>query len=110
MDLLGDLQMLLLNFSLVMIYIIHKMLALLTDHLNYLKDNIFGGFLKKYDKLLFFLKKVCIRPEEEKIIKNIRNLLRLEKEIKELKIIKIEKLKIFYKTNVLKSFKSFKIK
>ena len=57
MDLLGDLQMLILNFSLVMIYIIHKMLVLLTDHLNYFKDNIFGGFLKKYDKLLFFKKK-----------------------------------------------------
>ena len=54
MNLLGDLQMLLLNFGLVMIYIIRKMLVLLTDHLNYLKDNIFGGFLKKYDNLLFF--------------------------------------------------------
>ena len=54
MNLLGDLQMLLLNFGLVMIYMIRKMLVLLTDHLNYLKDNIFGGFLKKYDKLLSF--------------------------------------------------------
>ena len=39
-----DLKMLLLNFSFVMIYIIHK------NHLNYLKDNIFESFFKKYNK------------------------------------------------------------
>ena len=37
MDLLEDLRMSLLNFSSVMIYIIHKMLVLLKIHLNYLK-------------------------------------------------------------------------
>ena len=49
--------MLLLNFSLVMIYIIHKMLVLLKNYLNYLKDNIFECFLKKYNKLSFKKKK-----------------------------------------------------
>ena len=41
MDLLKDLKMSLLNFSFVVIYIIHKMLVLLKNHLNYLNDNIF---------------------------------------------------------------------
>ena len=44
----------LLNFMFVMIYIIRKMLILLKNHPNYLKDNIFACFLKKYIKLLFF--------------------------------------------------------
>ena len=46
----------LLNFNFVMIYIIHKILVLLKNHLNYLKDNIFECFFKKYKRLLFFLK------------------------------------------------------
>ena len=40
-----------LNFSSVMIYIIHKILVLLKNHLNYLKDNIFEFFFKKYNRL-----------------------------------------------------------
>ena len=36
MDLLEDLKMSLLNFSFIMIYIIHKILVLLKNHLNYL--------------------------------------------------------------------------
>ena len=36
----------LLNFNFVMTYIIH-------NQLNYLKDNIFECFFKKYNKLLF---------------------------------------------------------
>ena len=47
MDLLKDLKMSLLNFSFIMIYIIHKMLVLLKYHLNYLKDNIFKCSLRK---------------------------------------------------------------
>ena len=43
--------MLLLNFSFVTIYIIRKMLVLLKNHLNYLKDNIFECFFKKYYRL-----------------------------------------------------------
>ena len=41
MDLLEDLRMSLLNVNSVMIYIIHKNLAFLKNHLNYLKDSIF---------------------------------------------------------------------
>ena len=48
----------LLNFNFVMIYIIHKTLALLKNHLNYLKDNIFECFFKKYNSLLFFLNEI----------------------------------------------------
>ena len=51
MDLLEDLKIVLLNFSFGMIYIIHKMLALLKNHLNYLKDNIFECLFKKYNRL-----------------------------------------------------------
>ena len=51
-----DLKISLLNFSFVMIYIIHKILVLIKNHRNYLKDNIFKCFFKKYNRLLFFLK------------------------------------------------------
>ena len=47
----------LLNFNFVIIYIIHKILVLLKNHLNYLKDNIFKCLFKRYDRLLLFLKK-----------------------------------------------------
>ena len=47
----------LLSFSLVMIYIIHKMLGFLKNHSNYLEDNIFEKSFKKYNRLLFFFKK-----------------------------------------------------
>ena len=46
--------MLLLNFNFVMVYLIHKILVLLKNHLNYLKDNIFKSFFKKCNRLLFF--------------------------------------------------------
>ena len=48
---LEDFNMLLLNFSFVMIYIIRKTLVFLKNNLNYLKDNIFECFFKKYNKL-----------------------------------------------------------
>ena len=35
-----DLEISLLNFNFAMIYIIHKVLVLTKNHLNYLKDNI----------------------------------------------------------------------
>ena len=41
MDLLEDLKMSLLNSNFVMIYIIPKILVLLENYLNYLKDSIF---------------------------------------------------------------------
>ena len=43
----------LLNFNIAMIYINHKMLVLLKNHLNYLKDGIFESFFKEYNRLLF---------------------------------------------------------
>ena len=57
MDLLEDLRMSLSNLNFVMIYIIHKVLALLKNHVSYLKDNIFECFFKKYNRLLFKKKK-----------------------------------------------------
>ena len=57
MDLLKDLRMSFLNFNFDMIYIIHTILVLIKNHLNYLKDNTFKCFFKKYNKLLFFFKK-----------------------------------------------------
>ena len=53
MDILEDLKISLLNFTFFMIYIIHKMLILLKNNLNYLKDSIFEYFFK-YNRLLFF--------------------------------------------------------
>ena len=43
-----------LNFNFVIICIIHKMLVLLKNHLNYIKDSIFKCFFKEYDKILSF--------------------------------------------------------
>ena len=54
MDLLEDLKISLLNFIFVMIYIIHKILVLLKNHLNYFKD-IFKYFFKEYNRLSFFI-------------------------------------------------------
>ena len=52
MDLLQYLKISLLNFSFVMIYIIHKILLLFKNHWNYLKVDIFQYF---FNRLLFFL-------------------------------------------------------
>ena len=47
----------LMNFNFVMIYIIHKMLVLPKNKLNYLKDSIFECFLRSIiDFYYFFLK------------------------------------------------------
>ena len=46
------------HFNFAMIHIIHKILVLIKNHMNYLKDNLFEFFLKKYDRLLFFFKKI----------------------------------------------------
>ena len=51
-----NLKMSLLNFNLVMVYIINKILVLLKNDLNYLKDSIFEFLLKKYNRLLFLFK------------------------------------------------------
>ena len=83
-----DSKILLLNFNFAMIYIIHKMLVLLKNYLNYLKENIFKCFFKKYNRLLFFEKNKffsqhiimeSLNLKEENIIKVIRNFFRLKK-------------------------------
>ena len=48
----------LLNFSFIMIYTIHTILALLKNHLNYLKGNISKYLFKMYNRLLLFFKKI----------------------------------------------------
>ena len=54
MHLLEDLKMLLLNFNFAMIYIVHKILVLLKNNLNCLKDNIFEWFLWSIIEFFFF--------------------------------------------------------
>ena len=54
LDLLKNLRMSLLNFNFVMIYIIHKILVLLRNHLNYSKESILECFIKRYNRLLLF--------------------------------------------------------
>ena len=44
MDLLEDLKLPLSNIKFIMIYIIHKMLVLLKNCLNHLKDSILNAF------------------------------------------------------------------
>ena len=44
----------LLNFNFFMIYIIHKILVLLKNNINYFKDSIFECFFKESNTLLFF--------------------------------------------------------
>ena len=51
-----DLRISILNFNFAMIYIIHKILVLIKNHLSYLKDNIFKFFFKKYNRLPFLRK------------------------------------------------------
>ena len=58
MDLSENLRISLLNLVFAMIYIIHKMLKVVKIHLHFLKDNILECFFKKYNRLLFFLKKI----------------------------------------------------
>ena len=43
-----------LNVNFVLIFMIHKMLVLLKNHLNCLKDDVFECLFKEYNKLLFF--------------------------------------------------------
>ena len=51
MDLLEDLKLPLLNVNFVKMYIIHKVLVLLKNLLNYLKDGTFELFFEDYNKL-----------------------------------------------------------
>ena len=56
MDLLKDLKMSLLNISFFMVYTFHKILVLIKNYLNYLKDNIFECFLRSIIYFYFFKK------------------------------------------------------
>ena len=56
MDLLEDVGISPLNFNFAMIYIIHTILILIKNDLNYLKDNIFEFFFKKHKRFLFLKK------------------------------------------------------
>ena len=49
------LKMSLLNFNFAVIYIIHKILVLLENNLNYLKDSIFECFFKEEYNRLFLI-------------------------------------------------------
>ena len=73
-----------------MIHIIDKMLILLKNHLNYLKDSISQCCFKEYNRILIYFIYLFIyffttysdgnlSLEEENIIKDIRNLFRLKK-------------------------------
>ena len=42
------------KFLFIMIYTIHKILVFIKNHQNYLKNNNFECFFKKYNRLLFF--------------------------------------------------------
>ena len=58
MDLLEDSKTpqefyMILNFNFIMIYIIHEILIMLKNQLNYLKNSIFKCFLKEYNRVLF---------------------------------------------------------
>ena len=57
MSLLKDLKKSLLNFSFIMICTIHKILVLIKNHLNYLKDNVYECFFEKYITHFYFFKK-----------------------------------------------------
>ena len=48
-----DLRTSLLNFNFVMINIIHNILLLIKNDMNYLKYNIFELFFKKYNRHFF---------------------------------------------------------
>ena len=52
-----DLRISFLNFNFVMIYIVPKILVMIKNHPDYLKDNIFEFFFKKRNRL-FFIKKI----------------------------------------------------
>ena len=54
MNLLKDLKISLLNLSFFMIYIIHKMLVLLKNHLNFLKVLFSNAFLRSIIEFQFF--------------------------------------------------------
>ena len=97
MDLLKDLTMSLLNINFLMIYIIHKMLLLLKNHLNYLT---FEWFFKEYIRLFIFFKTFFFITYNNRKFKSrrrkhkdVKNLCRQEKETEAIKGRLLEDLK-----------------
>ena len=45
-------------FNFVMVYLIYKILLLIKNNMNYLKDNLFEFFLRNVIKYLFFRKNI----------------------------------------------------
>ena len=90
-----DLKIPLLSFNFAMIYIIHKILALLKSHLIILNIAFSNAFLKIIIDFYFFQKKIFFfpfyimmenpRPEKENTIRDIGNRFRLKKETKAIK-------------------------
>ena len=72
-------------------YVIHKILVFIKNQLNYLKDNFFERFFKKYNRHIFSKKITFLlymlmensRPEEDKIITGIRSPFGPKKKLKE---------------------------
>ena len=87
-ELLEDLQMLLLNFNLAIIYIILVLLKINWVILKIIFSNKFLGRIIDFYlvwKKFFFSQHIIMenpRTEKEKIIKDIRNLFSQEKELK----------------------------
>ena len=79
-----------LNFSFIMIYIIDKMLVLLKNHLNFLKDNILYILLRAYSLI------IKSNTRKFKNLKNLENLktkyVKVQADIKFIKLCKQEKL------------------
>ena len=80
----------LLSFNFFMVNIIHEMLVLLKNNLNYVRNSIFKCFLRSIKDfyfiffLLLFSQHLMMKRlslEEENIIKDIRNLFKLKKEL-----------------------------
>ena len=83
-----DLRISLLNFNFAMIYIIHKILVLIKNNMNYFKENTFSKYIMMENP-----------RSEEKIIKDIRNLFRIKKEQNETAIKDIKNLFRLKKTS-----------
>ena len=75
MDLLEDLEMSLLSFNFVIIYIIHKMLILLKNHLNFLKD-----YTPIKDITNLFKLEKETKVTEDRILRDIKNFFEHEEE------------------------------
>ena len=63
---MADLKISLFNFNCVMIYMIYKILVLLNNPLNYLKNNILECVFKKYNRLFNFLFFFFMKDNAEK--------------------------------------------